>query len=216
MLHGYVLSWIFSISLILCFSHRGMLPKRGSRPRYGLQHMEDCPKVYCRNCKEFIPNPRNTAEERFLKFHYAKRQCCDETLIHKQKDSTTVTFPPGFQFGMFEHPTLATFVEEQGYAPDSDYNSASDSSGDNSSEEGEEEAEDEDSHDEQVWSEDEEPSFDDVLSARDLGLLDEVECFKGTKHRLKGCDAIYSPVQILKSQDLLKGFSYRNFSYRTG
>ena len=176
---------------------------RGTRPKVGLQSLQDSAKVYCPNCREYLPNPRNTPEDRFIRYHFARKKCCDQTLIHKQKDSAMVTFPPGYHFGMTSHQDLATFVEEQGYEPESDYHSASDSSDCESSEEEEDDEEDED---EQVWSEDDEPTFDDALSARDLGLLDEVECFKGTKHRLKGCDAVYSPVQILKSQDLLKGF----------
>jgi hypothetical protein len=202
-MHGYVLLWIFLSSIFLIIYHSRRM--RGTRPQVGLQSLQDCSKVYCPNCKENIPNPKNTPEDRFIRCHFAQKKCCDETLIHKQKDSAMVTFPPGLHFGMLDHPDLATFVEEQGYAPDSDYNSASYSSDDNSSEE-EEELEDEESLVSSVWSEDEEPTCDDALSARDLGLLDEVECFKGTKHHLKGCDAIYSPVQILKSQDLLKGF----------
>ena len=82
-------------------------------------------KVYCANCKVFILNPLNQADEKFLNFHYGQKGCCDPSLIYKKKDSVMVTFPPGSYFGMFDSPgDIPIFADDNIHRFNSDSSSS--------------------------------------------------------------------------------------------
>ena len=114
MMHSHQILFAFLVFLITKLSFCQMpRSSRGTRPHHSRSQSELMNKVYCANCKVFILNPLNQADEKFLNFHYGSKGCCDQSLVYKKKDSVMVTFPPGSYFGMFDsHGDVPIFADD--------------------------------------------------------------------------------------------------------
>lgn len=107
--HLFFLCYFYLVFLLIKLCSCEMPRDRGTRPKFSEKSSALMRKVYCFNCKEFILNSKEQPDEKFLNYHYARKGCCDKSLVFKRKDSVMVTFPPGAHFGMFDSPTNSLY-----------------------------------------------------------------------------------------------------------